>query len=78
MTITELIDLLLPITLFGLAILLMAGAVYVIIILIRVKRILDRLETLSDVAGWISLLLESGQNAINKPHEIITNKTNIY
>ena len=56
MTITELIDLLLPITLFGLVILLIIGAVYVIIILIRVKRILDRLETLSDVAGWISLL----------------------
>jgi|SaaInlStandDraft_2_1057019.scaffolds.fasta_scaffold362345_2 hypothetical protein len=56
MTITELFGILTPILTVTVLIILVVLGVYAIGIVMRFKKILERVETLSDVAGWVQLL----------------------
>ena len=56
MTVNDLIDILLPILGIGLLVIGIVFGVQLISIALRVKKILERVETISDVAGWLALL----------------------
>ena len=51
MTVGELIDILIPLLLIALLIIGIVFAVQLVIIAMRVKKILERVETISDVSG---------------------------
>ena len=56
MTVGELIDILIPLLLIALLIIGIVFAVQLVIIAMRVKKILERVETISDVSGWLNLI----------------------
>ena len=56
MTVTELIDILIPILTFLLLAILIGLSILSIGLIIRIKKIVERVETISDVSGWVSLL----------------------
>jgi len=53
MTVSEFLDFLIPILSVVFLIILIILGTQVTLILIRVKRMVERAETISDVAGWI-------------------------
>ena len=56
MTVNEFFYFLLPILGVGVLILLGVIAVQVIAILLRIKRMVERVETISDVTGWVGTI----------------------
>ena len=56
MTVNEFFHFLLPILGVGVLILLGVIAVQVIAILLRIKRMVERVETISDVTGWVGTI----------------------
>ena len=56
MTVTELIDILIPILVFILLTILIGLSIIATGLVLRVKKIIERLETISDVSGWINIL----------------------
>ena len=56
MTVNEFFLFLLPILGVGVLILLGVIAVQVIAILLRIKRMVERVETISDVTGWVGTI----------------------
>mgnify|MGYP001394256607 CR=1 FL=1 len=56
MTVTELIDILIPILVFILLTILIGLSIIATGLVLRVKKIIERLEAISDVSGWINIL----------------------
>lgn len=56
MTVGELIDVLLPLLTVALLVVGIIFAVQLVLIALRVKKILERVETISDVSGWLNLI----------------------
>ncbi len=56
MTVNDLISVLIPLLGIALLIIGIIFGVQLITITFRVKKILERVETISDVAGWVSLI----------------------
>ena len=56
MTVNEFIDILIPLLGIALLIIGIVFGVQLISIALRVKKVLERVDTISDVSGWLSLL----------------------
>lgn len=56
MTVNEFIDLLIPILSIALLIIGIVFGIQLVAIALRIKRVLERVETISDVSGWLSLI----------------------
>ena len=56
MTVNEFIDILIPLLGIALLIIGIVFGVQLIAIALRVKKVLERVDTISDVSGWLSLL----------------------
>ncbi len=56
MTIDAFVDAIVPLLLVVLIIVFIVIGAYLVIILMRIKKVLERLEVLSDVSGWFKLI----------------------
>lgn len=56
MTVNEFLDVLIPILSIALLLIGIVFAIQLVAIACRIKRVLERIETISDVSGWLSLL----------------------
>ena len=56
MTVNEFIDFLIPLLGVGLLIVVIILGIQGIIILLRIKKIVERAETISDISGWANIL----------------------
>tara|TARA_A100001015_G_C14497538_1_gene521671 strand:- start:362 stop:562 length:201 start_codon:yes stop_codon:yes gene_type:complete len=56
MTVNDLIDVLIPLLGVALLIIGIVFGVQLVAIALRVRKLLERIETISDVAGWLSLI----------------------
>lgn len=56
MTVNDLIDVLIPLLGVALLIIGIVFGVQLVAIAFRVRKLLERIETISDVAGWLSLI----------------------
>ncbi len=56
MTVNDLIDVLIPLLGIALLIIGIIFGVQLISIALRVKKVLERVDTISDVSGWLALL----------------------
>ncbi|MEK9727566.1 MAG: hypothetical protein VW397_05620 [Candidatus Margulisiibacteriota bacterium] len=56
MTVNEFIDLLIPLLGIALLVIAIVFGIQLVQILIRVKRIVERAETISDISGWAGLV----------------------
>lgn len=56
MTVNEFLDIVIPILSIALLIIGIVFGVQLVAIACRIKRVLERIETISDVSGWLSLI----------------------
>jgi hypothetical protein len=56
MSVNEFLDLFIPILLMALLIIGIVFGIQLVGIAIRIKRVIERIETMSDVSGWLSLI----------------------
>ena len=56
MTVNEFIDFLIPLLGVGLLIVVIILGIQGIFILLRIKKIVERAETISDISGWANML----------------------
>ena len=56
MTVHELIELLIPLLLVGLLVIGIVFGIQLVTISIRIKKVIERIETISDVSGWLSMI----------------------